>query len=124
MRKLLLCLACSGLMAQDPWTKLDIGLETAYQVLNVVDYRQTSNFHNFHEVQGNQLKMIQESNPFLGKHPYQANINRLFVAQALLHGGVSLALNSKPRTIWQTTSLMWTYHLVDHNASIGARIVW
>ena len=134
MKILLALLLCSGLFAQTPnsaWTKADTGFETAWQVLNFIDWRQTSNIHNTFSVAntdpltGHQTFAVYgEGNRVLGKHPKQSTINQYFATTALLHYTVSRTLPKGGRHVWQAATICYTLTVVRDNVSIGVKLGW
>ena len=107
-------LLCASLHAED-WTKTDIGLEVANQALLLVDWRQTSGFHN---------QPINETNWALGHHPAQRTINRYFIGASLAHWGIASWLTGNRRRAWELATVTIEASYVNHNAQIGARVTW
>jgi len=130
---LALVLSCSLLSSQETskWTTADTVFETTWQVLNVVDWRQTSNIHNTFAVSntdpltGHQtFAVYEEGNKILGKHPKQSSINQYFVTTALLHYTVSRVLPTKGRHTWQAATIVYTLTVVRNNVSVGVKLSW
>ena len=96
------------------WTTADTYREAGYDALLVLDAKQTS-WAMSHPG-------WQELNPLLGSHPSQAQINRHFIACALLHGVVSGVLPEKYRSRWQWSTIGIEAFVVAHNKYIGIRM--
>jgi len=96
----------------DDWSSLDTKREVAWQVLNVMDWRQTRTIPG---------SGYYENNPLLGKHPDKDKIDKHFLVGALLHYAISDYF-PKYRDIWQNTALVVTGSVVYHNYSIGLKV--
>lgn len=96
----------------DPWSKGDILREVAYEVLLVMDWKQTryiaNNPDKYHEV-----------NPLLGTHPTASEVDRFMAAQALGHILVTHFLPSSWRPAWQWVSIGEKGNMVWLNYRIG-----
>lgn len=72
MKWFLPCLfCCSTLLSQDrDWNKVDTAIAAVYVASELADWSQTSQIHKYPN--------LWESNPALGEHPTQAQINNHF----------------------------------------------
>ena len=108
-----LSLMAAPAVASD-WSTADTKWEAAYLVLHAVDWRQT---HFIATEPGHQ-----EANRFLGPHPTNSEINRYFIATALLHVGVAYVLPPKARRVWQYLTIGIEAGTVARNFNFGGRI--
>jgi hypothetical protein len=100
------------------WTDADTNREVAFQVLNVIDWRQTvyiaRNPDRYYEI-----------NPlFASEYPSEGEVNWHFAANALLHPLVSIALAPPYRSYWQYFTVGFTGAAVANNARIGIKIAF
>jgi hypothetical protein len=140
LKSILLLLMVSTLQAGEPWTKTEVALETGFQILLLIDWKQTSEFHR-HRVPvhypktdpyGNTitgpdsyLSPIHENNPFLGAHPSQARINAACLLTSLGHVAISNMLSSgRHRIAWQASTIWIEALVVKGNANLGVHIRW
>jgi hypothetical protein len=108
----------------EKWSKTDIALETTWQVINIMDWRQTVQIANNPE-------QYNENNPILGIHPSEQYVNTYFLIGAILHPIVTEMLpvkyrlwgvDVKPKTIWQSISIGMSGACVVNNFSIGLSV--
>jgi hypothetical protein len=122
MRGLILALiVASGLSAQD-WSTEDTKREVAFQMLLLVDWKQTSEIHR--TISKETGKYLLESNEILGERPPQRRINQYFATCAVGHLVVSRLLHGKYRIAWQHATITLEGFVVVGNASAGIRIKW
>ena len=103
------------------WSRQDLVLEGAWQVLHVIDYGQTLDI-------AKHPKQYHECNPLLDEHPSEGDVNLFAVVAGILHPVITGALPPKaeifgiefsPRTVWQAYSLGEKAGCVINNFSIG-----
>lgn len=97
--------------AGEPWSEQDIQLEAAYLMLHAVDWGQTRTIATSDE--------FWETNPILGSHPTVAEVNRYFVATALLHVAITDSLHPRYRPLWQKFTIGVEAGYVGHNINLG-----
>lgn len=93
------------------WGEADAYRESAWQVINFIDYRQTSDISEPHY----------EQNPLLGNHPSQGEIDKYFAVSAIGHFGASELLPLRYRKNWQWLTIGVSGAIVYHNYRIGLR---
>ena len=98
--------------AADPWTKEQVALEVAYQVLWIADFNQTKQI----------AKAGRELNPYLGCCPSDKEVEEYFLRGALLHLATSHLLPSKWRTAYGYLSVGYQYSFVERNINLGWEI--
>lgn len=81
-------------------------------VLHVTDYAQTRHIAANPE-------LWHEQNSILGLHPTPGNVDRYFLATALIHGAVAYYLPAKWRKNFQQGTIAIEASAVAHNYSIG-----
>lgn len=111
MKYLLLLLLSFNVYGAD-WSSADTKREVSWQVINFIDYRQTSNISEPHY----------EQNPFLGKHPSQGEIDKYFAVSALTHYVTSRLLSFEYRRNWQWLTIGVSGSIVFHNYQIGLTV--
>lgn len=99
----------------DEWTKQDIILESTWQVLQFVDWKQT-------RVIANHPELYEEKNPIFGSHPSTGKVDAMFAAGALLHVGITHVLPKEYRVYWQAVTIGMSAACVINNYSIGIRV--
>ena len=131
---LLMLLAYSPAISSEPLSNTEIVLETSYQVLLVMDYKQTSQFHKYvlpetdgfgHSYNwqpGLDRRLIKEINPFLPKFPSQATINRVFILSSIGHIIITKQLSHTGRAYWQASTISVEAWVVNSNYILGIRI--
>jgi hypothetical protein len=91
--------------------------EYAYQALHLVDAAQTFDIKNH--------AGYHEENKLLGKHPTDSEIAAYMAAEAVVHGWISVQLESAPKWVrytWHSLSIGWEGKEVIHNSQIGLRV--
>jgi hypothetical protein len=122
---LLLLLLSSPAFAADPWTTADTWRETAYLVVDAVDWLQTRNMARSNwtaRVYGDtwyQDHYISEVNPIMGKHPSVKRVDRFFALEMLTHFGFAYALPKDWRAGFQYVSIGVELGFVQHNRTMG-----
>lgn len=110
--------------AGEKWSKTDIALETTWQILHVMDWRQTVQI-------ARNPNQYWERNPLLGGHPSEQKVNLHFLVGTVLHPIVTEVLPSKyrlwgiewkPRIIWESISIGMSGTCILNNFSIGLGI--
>ena len=128
----------TSLRANDPWSKQNILLETAYQITLYIDWKQTSAFHKYTldkfgpktDAYGHyytyppNMYMISEINPLLPKYPKQRTINAVCIGAAIGHVIITDCISSKNRIYWQSITTTAEILVIYNNYSIGVRIQW
>ena len=113
---LLTLLMLSPMKAGDPWTKKEITLETAYQVLLFIDWKQTSEYHRSKIIYSDgSTYEIFERNPLLGTHPKQSTINTACLLSSIGHLAISNVLSHKKRNLWQSITVGIELFVVSNN---------
>lgn len=95
------------------WTREDVWLESAWQMLNVIDWGQTryvSESPDFHEW---------EKNPAIRPTPTLRSVDAYFITVAAFHWAVSNSVDAHNRQMWQWISLGFKAGGVFRNWSIG-----
>jgi len=83
---------CRAAEPTSPWTTTDKVIEGVFVTTMVIDWRQTSTWHD---------PGCYEHNFILGQHPSQAKINAYFILATLGHVYVADKLHGWQRTLWQ-----------------------
>lgn len=97
------------------WSLQDTQRQSAYLVLHTLDWSQTRwMVRNDHE----------EVNPIMGRSPSVSEVDRYFVATAVLHTVISYHLSPPWRKRWQRITIAVEATTVAHNANVGVRIEW
>lgn len=135
MKRLLLALLSTiSLHAAEPWTKTEVALEAAFQLVLLADYNQTSQFHKFtlpttdgygHTITyspGVDTRLIKEANPLLPKFPNQRTINRVFIGSAIGHALITHHLSHIGRAYWQASTLSVELWVVNSNYNLGVSL--
>lgn len=122
---LLLLLLALPLKAGDPWTKTEIALETTYQTLLFIDWKQTSEFHRSKIIRADgSTYEVHERNMFLGSEPKQSTINLMCLLSAFGHFALSNAQGHKDRILWQSATVGIELFAVGTNINAKIRIRW
>lgn len=107
--------------AGEKWSNSDIALESTWQILHILDWRQTIQI-------ARNPDRYWERNPLLGEHPSEQKVNLYFLVGAVLHPIVTEVLPNKynlwgiklrPRIIWESVSIGMSGGCVLNNFSIG-----
>ena len=135
MKRLLLALLSTiSLHAAEPWTKTEVALEAAFQLVLLADYNQTSQFHKFtlpmtdpygHPISYGpaiDIYRIKEANPLLPKYPSQRTINGVFIGSALGHALITHYLSHTGRAYWQASTLSVELWVVNSNYNLGVSV--
>jgi len=104
---------CSNCYAADEWTKTDKALLGASLGLRTIDYLQTKEIArnpNYHE-----------TNPCLGRHPTQGQVDTYFLATAIGEIVIAHFLPSKWRRVWLGVWIGVSGACVTYNYTIGIR---
>jgi hypothetical protein len=117
--KTLLCVvvafALSGCMA------LHRPEEYAFQAMQIADYSQTSQIAKYPDRYKEKLAAWA-----IGEHPSQSSVNEYFIAEALLHLGVSELLlrhgNKKVYASWQVFTIVGKTGNVIDNYGVGLKV--
>ena len=99
------------------WTKTDIALETTYQVLNLIDLKQTQQIYR------NQDRYY-EVNPFLRSNMRQDTIISYFMVLGIGHFLISHVLPSPYRTAWQSITIIIQLPVITNNYQIGLTCIF
>jgi hypothetical protein len=110
------CFSCASLN----WSTQDTVMQTSLGVLIAADIAQTQ--HAIIDCYGTNKLCGYEMNPILGKHPSSEALFTYNITAFILHLGVSMALPSKYRTIWQSLWLGAEAATVTSNYGNGARV--
>jgi len=101
----------------DDWGDEDTAREIVYQVLHVMDYKQTKYISRH-------CDLYTELNPILGTCPDSGEVDRYFLLMGLAHYGISKWLSHKHRGTWQNVTVIVQVNVVVRNASIGMKMEW
>jgi len=117
MKTLLILLLLSSSAFADEWHTEDTYRESAFQVLNIIDWGQTRYIaqhpESFHEV---------ESAWLIGKYPDEKRVDIFMAETAVLHGLISYYLPSKYRSAFQYVTIGMKLNNAIGNVSIGIRV--
>lgn len=111
---LIVSFLCAPATAGD-WTKEDTEWQAAYLALHIADWGQTR------DAAAHPGRYV-EQNPILGEHPARAQIDKYFVATALLHTGIAYVLPPDWRRAWQQITIGFEVGVVARNARIGLQV--
>lgn len=89
-------------------------LEGSYLTLHTIDYFQTMQLADKHN--------IEETNLILGKRPTALQIQSYFLATAVMHVYVSATLPPKWRRIWQISTSIMEAKVIGNNVALGLRL--
>jgi hypothetical protein len=92
----------------------DIMLESGWQILHYIDYKQTIEI-------ANNPQDYRERNPILGNHPSEGKVNTYFAITSALHLITWYLLPDKYRTWFEIITITGTSACVINNYSIGVR---
>lgn len=101
--------------AADPWSADDKQRLAIYMTLLTIDYGQTR-YIAAHPDE------FYETNPLLGRHPTKDEVDRYFVASALVHTAVAHFLPADNRQLFQRFFIGYQAAFVGHNYSIGIKV--
>ncbi len=95
------------------WSQEDVALESAWQVLHVMDWAQT-------RYAADHPDKYKELNPLLGRHPTKSEVDRLMIVGAIGHFLVTDFLTAdRVKWLWATTAMKAI--VIYSNWSIGVR---
>ena len=125
MKRIILVLSLAWPAMASEWTLAEIALESAFQTVLFVDWKQTSEMHRSLIVRPDgSTYHISERNAFLGNDPKQSKINLFCIGTALLHFVVSNSMDHKSRIGWQSVTMTVEGLVVGNNFKVGARVKW
>jgi len=113
MKYVLLFLLPSVCFAGD-WTTTDTAWQAAYTTALALDCGQARD----------QRPQFEERNPLLGKYPSKGRIDNMCLASAIGHFGVSYALPTEWRRIWQIGSVAAEIVVIKHQYQVGLKFTW
>lgn len=96
------------------WSQDDSAWQASYLVLHVADWRQTLDIENH--------AGLYEINPILGRYPSDSEINRYFLATALLHTGAAYLLPPAWRRLFQKLTIGLEAGTVERNYRLGLSV--
>lgn len=116
-----LLLASSSVFSADEWRTSDTYRETAFQVLNIIDWGQTRYIaehpDDFHE---------RDSQQFIGLHPTSGRTDAFMAEIAVLHYAISRTLIYLDMPDWcaafQYVTIGAKFNTTVNNASIGIKV--
>lgn len=132
MKLLLIFLLLFPSIAKAEWTDADTVREAVYLSVLAIDWGQTLQISK-HQAKGCTYTVasgsgfgtkwsgdcdyseMEEVNPLLGKHPSNAEINRFFIAGALLHYAIAKTLPSEWREPFQYLGIGLEIGVIGHN---------
>ena len=115
---LLVLQGCAVLGPPDDWTRTDTVAEIAWQVMNVVDYRQTIDIQNH----PNLIEANVISQAFLGERPNTSDTAKLMAAYGIGHYLISKFLPARWRSLWHVGMLYGKGRTLMINHRNGLRI--
>ena len=116
---ILICFICGNVFAEDDrpifghdkWTTSDTVYESTFAVAELSDMFTTLDIKNHAD--------IEESNPFLGKHPSDIKVVSLCLGVLVAHYGIATLLSDDARRIWQVSATIIELGYVNNNVSLG-----
>lgn len=96
------------------WSKTDTALELTLVAVSFIDVCQTSWFLRD--------PSYSESNPLLGRHPSQLELNLFTLGALVTHAAIAYALPKPYRSIWQGLGIGVETSAIAHNFSIGVSL--
>ena len=96
------------------WDNADTQREVAWQLVNVMDWQTTLDIKNHPN--------LWETNPIMGRHPTDAQINLYMGGMAIAHYYISKRLKPKYRKYWQYLTIFGSTSAVVNNYGAGLRI--
>ena len=100
-------------LAADEWTERQAIQQAGFTLLLAVDWAQTRDIQNH--------PGFQESNPILGEHPTDKEIDQYFVAAAVGHAVITHFLPTEWRDAWQYTWIGIEANTTVENYRLGVR---
>jgi hypothetical protein len=114
LRILPVLLACTSLVAADPWTKTDTALEIVSELGIACEWSQMLNSTS---IKGIDAKLM-------GHNPSRAQLNRYFIGWLILHPIISYHLPSPWRNTWQGATIGFEIAVTSENARVGCKITF
>jgi hypothetical protein len=93
----------------DPWSKLEIWNEVAFEVINAADFYSTNRILNDHPT------TAMEMNPLLGSHPSYDKLLGVAIGTAVIHPIVTHFMPKKYRPYWQYSFIIIKAGAVANN---------
>lgn len=112
MKALALILVGCGLWGNTPWVPADTRWEIASEMAIAVDWWQTSDLVR---VPGD----YEKSNPILGRHPSQKNINQWFAGWLIMHPLIMWSLPAPWRRSAQVMTVLVEAKCIKQNIDLG-----
>ena len=109
-----LLLSGCGTFQPAPWRTQDTVRQVAIAAMIAVDHGQTLDLKNHPE--------LEETNPLLGKHPTDREINAHFITVQILHPLISYMLPHGMRDIWQWGSMGLWGAVIINNSQLGLKL--
>lgn len=108
---------CAVLTPPEDWTRKDTIAEVAWQVMNVVDYRQTIDIQNHPNIiEGHWL-----SHAMLGNNPSSAATAQLHITYGISHYLISKYLPKKWRPYWHGGTIVEKGLTIKNNHELGLK---
>ncbi len=104
-----------GYHSDNSWSNTDKSLETAYLILQALDYNTTRQFLRH-------PKNFSETNTLIGKHPSQEKLAAANLLTALSHLYIADKLPNPYKKIFQTISIGIEGNAVKNNLSLGPEV--
>lgn len=98
------------------WSQVDTQRQAAYLVLHAADWRQTRTIAKDDR--------FVEVNPILGPEPSTGEVDRYFLATALLHTAIAYNLSPEWRKGFQYVTIGVQATAVGHNYRLGVKFDW
>lgn len=114
---IVMLLASFQAFAGDDWSEDDTAREIIWQTINVVDWGQTLDIADKCRTMN-----IHERNPLLRRCPTFSEVNKHFIAGALLHFGASYVVPVKYRPGFQWMTIGFGVNVVGNNVHLGLRM--
>ena len=111
---IILFLSLSYPVHADQWTSKDTAYQSAFLLINAVDYLQTK------EIIRN--PKFYERNLILGRNPSHNAVDAYFAGSALAHTAIAYILPERYRRVWQYVFIGLQAGCVAHNFNAGVRI--
>lgn len=114
------CSEAGGILHQpgaaDPWSKQDVAMEVAYQVMNLLDAGTTAAIGD-----SPHYTEVGPAKYFVGNNPGEVETAAFFTLTGLLHVGVTHYLPAKYRPYWQGVTVTIQTGYVLNNYQLGLR---
>lgn len=112
MKSILLIFILFPLSSLADWSRADTTRQAIFTSILALDWAQTRYIATHHDE-------FYEINTILGKHPTTGRIDGYFASTAIIHCGISFALPTKYRSIWQNISIGFESGVVARNINLG-----